>query len=222
MSSYNGMKEVITYNIVRQHPEFAPDWLFVDPEAVVDDSVVFIQQDKKHTIVISSGAVISSGVVIYTPTEIGVNTFIGHNTIIRDHTSIMDHCKIGGLNMFEGKNLIGDHVYLNADCHITRGVVIGRYSFFGAGVIMANDAQMLHYREGYVVNPPRVGAWVRIGNGTSILPGVEIGDDAFIGASSLVTKDVPRGELWFGSPAKSRGPAQQQVKVPCKTCGSHD
>lgn len=41
-----------------------------------------------------------------------------------------------------------------------------------------------------------------IGAGSTILPGLTIGENAFVGAGSMVTKDVPAGELWMGNPAK--------------------
>ena len=41
-----------------------------------------------------------------------------------------------------------------------------------------------------------------VGAGSTILCGITIGENAMIGAGSVVTKDVPAGELWFGNPAK--------------------
>ena len=41
-----------------------------------------------------------------------------------------------------------------------------------------------------------------IGAGSTILPGITIGEDAMIGAGSVVTKNVPAGEIWVGNPAK--------------------
>jgi maltose O-acetyltransferase len=50
--------------------------------------------------------------------------------------------------------------------------------------------------------PVRVGCNVWIGGGAIILPGVSIGDDALIGAGSIVTRDVPAGAKAFGNPAR--------------------
>ena len=53
--------------------------------------------------------------------------------------------------------------------------------------------------------PIAIGANVWIGSGAIILPGVTIGDDAIIGAGSVVTRDVPPGGTAFGNPARLRG-----------------
>jgi acetyltransferase-like isoleucine patch superfamily enzyme len=48
----------------------------------------------------------------------------------------------------------------------------------------------------------RIGNRVSIGSNATILGGLTIGDGALIGAGSVVTKDVPPGEIWAGNPAK--------------------
>ncbi|PWR04184.1 sugar O-acetyltransferase [Meridianimarinicoccus roseus] len=50
--------------------------------------------------------------------------------------------------------------------------------------------------------PVRIGSNVWIGGGALILPGVQVGDDAIIGAGSVVTRDVPSGSTYAGNPAK--------------------
>jgi len=53
--------------------------------------------------------------------------------------------------------------------------------------------------------PIRIGHNVWIGGGAIVLPGVTIGDDAVIGAGSVVTRDVPAGAIVVGNPARVRG-----------------
>jgi len=43
---------------------------------------------------------------------------------------------------------------------------------------------------------------VRIGINVSVLPGVEIGENAMIGVGSVITKDIPPRQLWLGNPAR--------------------
>ncbi|WP_312490043.1 sugar O-acetyltransferase [Sphingomonas sp.] len=103
---------------------------------------------------------------------------------------------------------LGDGVFLNFGCVILDvvEVVIGAGTQIGPGVqILTADhprdsglrAQALEFGR-----PVRIGANVWIGAGALILPGVTIGDDAIIGAGSVVTRDVARGVTVMGNPAR--------------------
>ncbi|HWX47647.1 MAG TPA: sugar O-acetyltransferase [Roseomonas sp.] len=105
---------------------------------------------------------------------------------------------------------LGAGVFLNFNCVILDvvPVTIGDRTQIGPGVqILAAD----HPRdaEGRASGlefgrPIRIGRNVWIGGGAIILPGVTIGDDALIGAGSVVTRDVPAGATAFGNPARLR------------------
>ena len=42
----------------------------------------------------------------------------------------------------------------------------------------------------------------RIGGGATLLPGIEVGEEAFVGAGAVVLRDVPARQLWVGNPAR--------------------
>jgi maltose O-acetyltransferase len=104
---------------------------------------------------------------------------------------------------------LGANAFLNFNCVIldVTWVEIGDRTQIGPGVqIYAADhprdpvARRAGLENG---KPVRIGANVWIGGGAIILPGVTIGDDAIIGAGSIVTHDVPGGATVAGSPARS-------------------
>jgi maltose O-acetyltransferase len=105
---------------------------------------------------------------------------------------------------------LGEGAFLNFNCVILDvvAVSIGDRTQIGPGVqILAAD----HPREAAARagglefgRPVRIGRNVWIGGGAIILPGVSIGDDALIGAGSVVTRDVPPGATAFGNPARLR------------------
>lgn len=105
---------------------------------------------------------------------------------------------------------LGSGVFLNFNCVILDvvAVCIGDGTQIGPGVqILAAD----HPRDASTRaaglefgRPIRIGRNVWIGGGAIILPGVTIGDDALIGAGSVVTRDVPAGVTAFGIPARIR------------------
>jgi acetyltransferase-like isoleucine patch superfamily enzyme len=112
---------------------------------------------------------------------------------MRPNVHIGDNSKIGHLCVFEGDTFIGEDVLIHAQCHITKGTIIEDKVFLGPGVIGVNDRYMCHARrhvkefvqEAFIV---RMGA--RIGTGAIILPRVEVGENAVVGAGSVVTKNV--------------------------------
>ncbi|MEA2738694.1 MAG: maltose O-acetyltransferase, partial [Acetobacteraceae bacterium] len=105
---------------------------------------------------------------------------------------------------------LGRDAFLNFNCVILDvcEVVIGGGAQIGPAVqIYAAD----HPRDPAVRRsgkefgrPVRIGSNVWIGGGAIILPGVSVGDDAIVGAGSVVTRDVPQGATVFGNPARVR------------------
>ena len=98
--------------------------------------------------------------------------------------------------------IVGDRCHIQAYTYIPSGVVIGNDVFIGPRVTFLNDKY-----------PPSHGAWREtpptvvmnaavIGGSVTVLPGLTIGQGAFIGAGSLITKNVPDGERWMGVPAR--------------------
>lgn len=107
-------------------------------------------------------------------------------------------------------------VRIGKDCRIVGRIDFGSEPYLiriGDGVIISSDVTLLThdgavglFRKEYpgmnAYAPLKIGNRVFIGNGTTILPGVTIGDDVVIGACSLVTKDIPSGSVAAGVPAR--------------------
>ena len=146
---------------------------------------------------------IGFGTVIEKDCKIGHNTLIGHNCVLRPGTVIGDNCMVGHGTVFEGKCFIGHRVLIHAQCHVTLGTVIEDDVFVAVMVTFANTKNIVHGRNfPLVLEAPIVRRAARIGCNVSLTPGVEIGTNAFIGMGSVVTKNVPAGEMWFGNPAR--------------------
>jgi maltose O-acetyltransferase len=128
--------------------------------------------------------------------------FVGEGAMIRPPF----HCDYG-FNV-----TLGAGVFLNFNCVILDVVAVS----IGDGTQIGPAVQILaadHPRDPAVRaaglefgRPIRIGRNVWIGGGAIILPGVSIGDDALIGAGSVVTRDVPAGATAFGNPARVQKP----------------
>lgn len=142
--------------------------------------------------------------VISDDARIGAGTRIGNFVFIRDNTVIGKSCVIGSYVDIEGDVTIGDFVSLQSACYLTRGVIVEDEVFFGPRVVTMNDRHMSYRRPGmsFERRAPRILRAARIGGGSLLCPGVTIGENAVIGAGSVVTKDVADGTIVAGNPAR--------------------
>ena len=106
-----------------------------------------------------------------------------------------------------GKNIhIGSRVFINSGCKFQDqgGIYIGDGALIGHNTTLAtlNHGMLPEERGDLIPKPIHIGKNVWIGSNCTILPGVTVGDNAVIGAGSVVTKDIPENMVAVGSPAK--------------------
>ncbi len=153
--------------------------------------------------------------VIADDAQIGEGTRIGNFVLIRDTTVIGRNCVIGSYVDIEGAVQIGDFVSLQSSCYLTRGVIIEDNVFCGPRLVTLNDKRICHRRDTLTFQPraPRILHAARIGGACVLCPGVTVGENAFVGAGSVVTRDVPDRMMVFGNPASVIGPVPENEIV---------
>jgi len=143
------------------------------------------------------------GVIIEEGCDIGHNTVIGHYVVLRPHTIIGRDCMIGHLSVCEGDTVIGDRTTIHDQSHITSHAFFEDDIFIGPCFCCINTLQIKHGRDfALVLNGPTIRRAARIGARVLIMPGLEIGENAQVGAGSIVTRDIPPRECWYGAAAK--------------------
>jgi UDP-2-acetamido-3-amino-2,3-dideoxy-glucuronate N-acetyltransferase len=133
---------------------------------------------------------------------IGQETSIWQFVVILPHAVIGENCNICAHTFIENDVIIGDEVTIKNGVYLWDGIRVEDRVFIGPNVTFTNDKypRSKSYPNQFQNTLIKKGA--SIGAGSIILGGVEIGQNAMIGAGSLVTQNIPSNELWYGSPAK--------------------
>lgn len=123
---------------------------------------------------------------------------------------IGDESKVGAFVEIQKNAIIGKRCKISSHSFICEGVVIEDNVFIGHGVIFTNDSYpratnfdgSLQTEADWKVEPTVIRRGASIGSGVTILPNVNVGENAIIGAGSTVTKDVPANAVVAGNPAR--------------------
>jgi len=91
---------------------------------------------------------------------------------------------------------------VQSSCYLAANVVIEDHVFIGPGVVTTNDHSMGRHGPDYPLEGAVLRRGSRIGGGVVLTPGVEVGEDAFVAAGAVVTRDVPPRAVVMGVPAK--------------------
>ncbi len=161
---------------------------------------VLLGSDEGGIVDVGENAQIRSGTVIYSEVRIGKNFRTGHNVLVRENTVIGDYVLVGTNSVIDGDCQIGDEVSIQTNVYVTKGTIVESGAFFGPCSATLNDKYM---RYGADLKAPIIKKGARIGANSTILPGIVIGENAVVGAGSVVTKDVKPGDVVVGNPARS-------------------
>lgn len=155
-------------------------------------------------ITIGRNSIIRAGAIICSGVKIGEDTIIGHEIIVRARVYIGNRCVVSHLSCIERDSKVGDDVRISALTHITGGCLIGNNVQIGARVVTVNDNEM-RWRNGEELKAAQIKSGSRIGSGCTLLGNVCIEENAFIGAGSVVTRNIPANSLAYGNPAYVQG-----------------
>ncbi len=145
--------------------------------------------------------------------KIGGNTKIWHNAQIRKNTKIGSNCIIAKGVYIDCDTKIGNNVKIQNYASLYHYTILEDDTFIGPYVCITNDLHprsvtpkgKLKGNHDWKVQKTIIKRGASIGAGTIILPGLEIGEYALVGAASLLTEHIQPHALMYGSPAKLKG-----------------
>jgi acetyltransferase-like isoleucine patch superfamily enzyme len=173
--------------------------------AIIDDGVTLgypAVHCSDHLLTVGPEAHIRSGTIIYSGSCIGRNLETGHNVVIREQNIIGDNFRIWGNSTVDYGCCIGNNVRIHNRVYVAQFTLIEDDVFIGPGVTFTNDIHPGCPNAVECMEGPRIKKGAQIGANTCVLPRVVIGENAIIGAGSVVTKDIPPGVVAYGNPAQ--------------------
>jgi len=153
--------------------------------------------------VIGAGTIISTGAIVFAGTSIGARVILGDQSCVRERVTIGDDVVVGRGSLVENDTTIGAMTRIQAEAYITAYSTLEEHVFIAPCVVTTNDNFMGRTeRRHALMKGPTIRRGARIGGGAVLCPGIEIGEEAFVGAGAVVTRDVPPRVIVVGNPAR--------------------
>ena len=151
---------------------------------------------------LGEGATVGAGAVIAAGARIGDGAFVGDHAFVRERTVIGEASAIGAGTNIDNNVTIGARVKIQTGSYITAFTTIEDDVFVAPCVTTTNDNEMGRHGPDFELRGALLRRACRVGARSVLLPGIEVGEEAFVAAGAVVTRDVPARTLVMGVPAK--------------------
>ncbi len=153
-------------------------------------------------LVLADEATVCAGAVVYAGAVVGRGAIIGDQAQVREGSRVGERAVVGRGSCVDYRATVGDRVLIQTQVYVTALAVVEDDVFLGPGVLMTNDDTMGRHPRGAGLHAPIVRRAARVGGAAVLVPGVEIGEEAFVAAGAVVTRDVPTRGFVVGVPAR--------------------
>jgi acetyltransferase-like isoleucine patch superfamily enzyme len=145
---------------------------------------------------------VCSGAVVLAGARIGAQAIIGDQAFVRERSIVGAGSVVGRGSVVDNDVAIGERARIQTNVYVTAFTVVEDDVFIGPGVVMTNDHTMARHPRGGELRGPALRRACRVGGGAVLAPGVEVGEEAFVAAGAVVTRDVPARAVVMGVPAR--------------------
>jgi acetyltransferase-like isoleucine patch superfamily enzyme len=153
---------------------------------------------------LGAGTIVSTAAVVFAGSQIGARVIVGDQACVRERCAIGADVVIGRGSLVENDTTIGELTKIQAHAYITAYSTLEDNVFIAPCVATTNDNFMGRTEERHeLVRGPTIRRGARIGGAAVLLPGIEIGEEAFVGAGAVVLRDVAPGSVVVGNPARA-------------------
>ncbi|HEU4977816.1 MAG TPA: acyltransferase [Solirubrobacteraceae bacterium] len=151
-------------------------------------------------LVIEEGAAICAQAIVFAGAHIGPGAIVGDQACVRERARIGEGSVVGRAVQIDNDVTIGARVRVQSNAYVTAFSTIEDDVFVGPCAMTTNDHAMA--RGEVELRGATLRRACRVGGGSILLPGIEIGEEAFVAAGAVVTNDVPARALVMGVPAR--------------------
>jgi acetyltransferase-like isoleucine patch superfamily enzyme len=152
---------------------------------------------------LGDGTIVSTGAIVFAGSRVGARVILGDQSCVRERVQVGDDVVLGRGSLIENDTTVGARTKIQAGAYITAYSALEDDVFIAPFVVTTNDNFMGRTERRHdLIKGPTIRRGARIGGGAILCPAVEIGEEAFVGAGAVVTKDVPPRMLVVGNPAR--------------------
>ena len=166
----------------------------VGPQCIIGESGM----SERGPTMIGADSIIRAGTIIYAGVHAKDRLETGPRVFIRENTKLGKNVRVGTLSDIEGDCTFGDYCRLHSNVFVAKGTSVSDCVWMFPHVVITNDPHPPSELQLGVV----IERFAVIAAGSVVMAGVRIGEDAVVGAMSLVRKDVQPGTVVVGNPAK--------------------
>jgi acetyltransferase-like isoleucine patch superfamily enzyme len=161
------------------------------------------KRDPLPPLELGPGTIVSTGAVVFAGSKVGARCILGDQSCVRERVTIGDDVVLGRGSLVENDTTIGALTKIQAHAYITAYSTLEENVFIAPCVATTNDNFMGRTEKRHdLIKGPTIRRGARVGGAAILCPGVEIGEEAFVGAGAVVTKDVPPRKVVVGNPAR--------------------
>ena len=152
---------------------------------------------------LGAGTIVSTGAIVFAGTTVGERVIVGDNAFVRERCTVGDDVVIGRGSLVENDTSVGARTKIQAHAYVTAYSLLEEDVFIAPCVVTTNDNFMGRTeRRLELMRGPTIRRGARVGGGSVLVPGIEVGEEAFIGAGAVVLRDVPARAVMVGNPAR--------------------
>ncbi|MFL5951286.1 MAG: N-acetyltransferase [Gaiellaceae bacterium] len=161
------------------------------------------RQEELPPLELGPGTIVSTGAIVFAGTRVGARVIVGDQACVRERCVIGDDVVVGRGSLVENDTTVGARTKIQAMAYVTAYATLEEDVFIAPCVQTSNDNFMGRTERRHELRKgPTIRRGARVGVGAVICPGVEIGEEAFVGAGTVVVEDVPPRVLVVGNPAR--------------------